>query len=201
MSIGAALTADIVNSTILSPRLHQTLISSISSILKPSKLEFYRGDSFQALIVKPEGALKEALQVRLAAKKIGIAHDVRISIGIGEVRAGLKNLSISNDEAFVISGRNFDQLAKTNSRLIISCSDNAVNHGLRTISYFVDYLFKDLSTRQAEVFSELLKDHTQTEVSQILKKSQSTISKHVQAGGWNELLKILDEYQNLISII
>jgi hypothetical protein len=201
MALSAAITADIVNSTLLSPLLHKRLLDSISTILKSFKFEFYRGDSFQVYIKDPKEALHTALQLRTAARKITFIHDVRISIGIGEINPGLKKLSTSTDEAFVLSGRSFDTLATTHSQLIITSSNETVNHGLKTISYFVDYLFKNLSEKQSEVIFELLADNTQLKAAKKLKKSISTINKHAQAGGWNELSQMLTEYENLISKI
>jgi hypothetical protein len=48
------------------------------------------------------------------------------------------------------------------------------------------------------VFLELLDDNTQKKTARKLKKSPSTINKHLQSGGWHELVKIISAYGKII---
>src|ERR1044072_1713437 len=102
--LGAIITADIVNSTSLSAKQGKKLIDNLSGILKPYIHEFYRGDSFQVYVQKPEETLKVILQIRLAAKKIPFkSHssrcDVRASIGIANVGSSpIKNLKFTGTD-------------------------------------------------------------------------------------------------------
>lgn len=199
MSKSAIITADIVNSTNLGPALEKRLKEQITEAIKPNKLEFYRGDSFQALVKKPGEALSIALRTRAIARTISSSHDVRASIGIGFVSPNTKKLSAANDEAFIYSGRAFDIISKTDKRLIIHSKNEIANHGFQVICSFADFLFRPLTEKQAEVFSVLLSNKTQLETARMLKKSQSTINKHVQSAGWHELLGILHEYEELVA--
>jgi hypothetical protein len=133
MSIAAVITADIVNSTLLSVKEQRKLLLKIETILTSHKFEFYRGDSFQVIVKNPEQALTLALQVRMAARVIGARYDVRISIGIGSIQSRAKKISLSTGEAFTLSGRAFDSLSKSDSRLSIQLADD--NPGLRVICY------------------------------------------------------------------
>src|SRR5689334_14155769 len=127
MTLKAAITADIVNSTKLPASAEKKLKTALSAILEPHKYEFYRGDSFQVFLKSPEDALLVALQIRSAAMKIpsetsNSLIDVRASIGIGQVNLPVKTLMTAAGEAFVLSGRAFDQM-KNGERLVITCNE------------------------------------------------------------------------------
>jgi hypothetical protein len=201
MAVNAVITADIVNSTLLPPRMEKKLVEEITAVLADNKFEFYRGDSFQALIKDPAEALTLVLRSRTAARKISPIHDVRASIGIGNVQGGIRKLNMATDEAFVFSGRAFDTLAASDRKLVIFSKNKVANHGLQAISLFIDFLFRKLTEKQAEVLFVLLSDKTQLEVAKRLRKSQSTINKHAQAAGWHEIVQILDEYEELVAKI
>src|ERR1043165_56861 len=111
----AVITADIVNSTRLKKMEEKTLLANLSFLLKPYKFEFYRGDSFQVYVSDPKQALKVALQARAAAKRLSSGFsspfaDVRASIGIGDISGPVRDLKTAKGEAFVISGRVFDEM-------------------------------------------------------------------------------------------
>jgi len=201
MGTGAVITADIVNSTQFTADEEKKFKYRLNTILKPYRVEFYRGDSFQVFIKDAGPALRTVLAIRIEARKISPRYDVRCSIGIGKINPQIKKLSTATAPAFVLSGRAFDILNSTGQRLAISTENNTINHGLSVISYFVDYLMQHLTEKQAEVIGELLQDNTQTIAARKLKKSPSTINKHAQAAGWDEILKLLEEYDQLISIL
>ncbi|HEX5026135.1 MAG TPA: hypothetical protein VFV68_12725 [Agriterribacter sp.] len=198
MPLAAVITADIVNSTLPAPRQGKNLVAQLSAVLKNYLFEFYRGDSFQVYIKDVSEALKLAFQLRTEARKLSTIYDVRISIGIGKVTAPVKVLRTANSEAFVLSGRMFDQL-KDDQRLCIQSADESANTAFRVMGYFADYLVKRLTAKQAEVVFELLKEQSQTEVAKKLKRKQSTVNKHAQSAGWTEIEKILKEYNKVIT--
>ncbi len=201
MAISAILTADIVNSTLFSPAEEKRFRSRLDTILKPFRFEFYRGDSFQVFIREPEEALQTVLAIRAEVRKMSIQYDVRCSIGLGEVNSRINKLSTATDAAFVRSGRSFDNLSNTGQRLAIFSGQETADRGLAVISYFIDYLVQRWTEKQAEVIGELLQDNTQTKAARKLRKSLSTINKHAQAAGWNEIQKLLEEYHQIISIL
>ena len=127
------------------------------------------------------------------------AADVRISIGIGLVKAPVKTLSNAKGEAFVLSGRSFDEIAKTNTRLAISTSNALAHEGLQVIADYINAIFKVMTSKQATVIFELLKGQTQQVVADKLKKSKSTIHQHVSSGRWAEIEKLLQQYQNIVN--
>ena len=200
----AVITADIVNSTRLKKAEEKMLTSNLSFILKSYKFEFYRGDSFQAYIPDPKQALKVVLQVRAAAKRLSSGFsspftDIRASIGIGNITEPVKDLKTAKGEAFLISGRAFDEMSKTGKRLKIQSANEAMNLGLKIIANYADSLFSQLTTKQAAVVFELLMDHNQVETAKRLKKSQPTINKHAQSARWVEINNLIDDYQLFIT--
>jgi hypothetical protein len=202
----AVITADIVNYTKLLSVDQKELLKVISSLARPNKLEFYRGDSFQVYLKHPHDALKLLLKMRTAAKRINHGSmmpvaDIRASIGIGTVKEPIRTLKTATGEAFILSGRNFDVIVNSEQRLIIQSNQDSIAPALKLIAYFVDYLMMRLTSKQAEVVFELLNSHTQIEVARILDKSQATISQHLQSAGWMEMEKLLDEFEKLISEI
>lgn len=206
MNLSAVITADIVNSTKLSKAEHKKLMKGLEVILQDQQHEFFRGDSFQVLFKSPGEALKILLQARTLAMKLSGSSmpvaDIRASIGIGHTKFPVKNFQTASGDVFILSGRAFDKMTKE-ERLTIVCEEKnkAINLGLKLISHFIDYLFQRLTFKQAVVLYELLLDRTQVDAAKKLKKSQPTVHKHSQAAGWNEIEKLLKEYQNLIALI
>jgi hypothetical protein len=201
MPVGAVITADIVNSSSLPSAASRKLWMKFTELLDKHTHEFFRGDSFQVVVKHPAEALRLALLCRCEARKISDKSDLRIAIGIGSIRPRLKKLNTATDEAFVISGRTFDSLEKDGARLAISSPDAKANHGFHVMALFIDYLFRNLTGKQATVMAELLKGHTQKQVAGHLRKSPSTIHKHTLSIGWQELQTVLKEYDGLTELM
>jgi hypothetical protein len=204
MPLVAVITADIVNSTRLKKAEEKILINELSAILKSYKFEFYRGDSFQAYIPDPKEALKVVLQARAAAKRLSSGFsspfaDIRASIGIGDITAQLRDLKTAKGEAFLLSGRTFDEMSKSGKRLKIQSANDTINLGLKIIANYADSLFSQLTSKQAAVVFELLTDHNQVETARRLKKSQPTINKHAQSARWMEINNLIEDYQLYIN--
>lgn len=205
MRLKAVITADIVNSTLLTNVQNSKLVSTIVEILQPHKFEFYRGDSFQVYLNNLEDALEIVLKTRLAARmftlKVGSKYnaDVRAGIGIGRARSNIKSLNIATDEVFVLSGRSLDEINKSDRRLIISTTDETANTFFRVLAYYIDHIFAQLTTKQAEVLFLLLSNNNQTEIAKKLKKSQATINKQLRAAHWPEIEKLLMEFKFAIT--
>ena len=75
--------------------------------------------------------------------------------------------------------------------------DEKINGVLEVTALFVDYIFREMTGKQARVLSLLLQGDTQAAAAKKIRKSQSTISKHVQSAGWTELSKLLSIYCQL----
>ncbi len=197
MPVAAVITADIVNSTVAGAGMGKKLIRKLDVVLENYKTEYYRGDSFQVYIQHPPDALSLVYQLRTTARKLSEIYDIRISIGIGQVTGRERDLRTAGSEAFILSGRLFDQLKDTQYLGIQSAYETA-NIALGVIAQFSDYLLKKFTSKQAEVILELLKGQTQATIAKKLKKQQSTIHKHIHSAGWPEMEKLLYEYRQLL---
>ncbi|MEO6220751.1 MAG: hypothetical protein ABIO81_10015 [Ginsengibacter sp.] len=198
----AVLTGDIVNSTRLALGKEKALVKLLEQVLQPYKYEFYRGDSFQVLIKDAGDSLRIALLCRTGAISITENKaDVKISIGLGEISERIKTLGSAKSEAFIISGRAFDELEKTNERLVISTVNNTANLSFQIIADYINSIYSRMTSKQAKVIFELLKGGLQQDIVRRLKKSKSTISQHASSGRWAEVEKILKQYELLVKTI
>ena len=204
MTAQAVLTGDIVNSTQLNAAKEKKLTNILINLFVDHKMEFFRGDSFQAYIKEPKEALKLALLSRAAAISLfkdekNMMSDVRISIGIGKVVTPVRTLKTAKGEAFLLSGRQFDEIAKSNQRLAISISSPVANEGLQVIADYLNAIFDVMTGKQAEVIFELLKGEMQKVVAKKFKKTKSTIHQRITSGRWPEIEKLLQRYENIIN--
>jgi hypothetical protein len=208
MAIQAVLTGDIVNSTKLTAAKEAKLSSTLIDLFVDyySKFEFYRGDSFQAYVKKPQNALRLALLSRSAAIRLFkedklVLSDIRISIGIGEVTTPVRSLKTAKGEAFILSGRKLDEIMKNHQRLAITTPNPLANEGLQVIADYLNAIFDVMTGKQAEVIFELLKGEMQKVVAKKFKKTKSTIHQRITAGRWPEIEKLLQQYENIINQI
>jgi len=204
MAMRAVLTGDIVNSTLLGKAAEKKLLHLMQQLFRDHKLEFYRGDSFQALLQQPATALRLSLLCRSAAISLQEAQppvlsDFRISIGIGEVISPVRTLKTAKGQAFVLSGRALDEITKTNSRLAITTGNELANEGLQVIADYLNSIFRAMTGKQAEVIFRLLKGETQQAVARTLKKTKSTIHQRVISGRWPEIEKLLFQFEKIIT--
>ena len=201
------LTADIVNSSLLSSKELDILVFNIKNEMKKvnAKHSFYRGDSFHALCNVTD-SFELALKIRLYAIQLTSSPqtsgvDVRLALGIGTVNEPVSNMSTASGEAFTLSGRELDQISSSNTRLSIRCRDEKLDTAFAAISLLTDFIVKGLSPKQAEVILGLMSGATQMEIAYGLKKSQSTVNKLAQAANWNELEKSILLFKKLTSMI
>ena len=204
MAIRAILTGDIVNSTRIAKANERRLLKNLQQVLAAHLFEFYRGDSLQVYIKEPTQALQMALLCRTAVMSITqnekvASSDVRISIGIGQVNNSVKSLGNAKGEAFILSGRAFDEKLHTDTGLVISTANPLANAGLQVIADYINAIFKVMTSKQAAVVFELLKGETQQQVAAKMKKSKSTINQRVKAGRWPEIEKLLTQYEIIIN--
>lgn len=204
MAIRAVLTGDIVNSTRIGRANERKLLKNLQQVLAAHLFEFYRGDSLQVYIKVPTQALQMALLCRTVGMSITqdekvASSDVRVSIGIGQVNTSVKSLGNAKGEAFVLSGRAFDEKLHADTGLVISTANPLANAGLQVIADYINAIFKVMTSKQAAVIFQLLKGETQQQVATKMKKSKSTINQRVKAGRWPEIEKLLKQYENIIN--
>jgi hypothetical protein len=195
------LTGDIINSRDSEP-------SEWLSILKkelnkygetPKTWEIFRGDSFQLEVDYLE-ALKAAYLIKAAIKQ-NSSLDVRIAIGIGNKSHNANTITEANGSAFVFSGQCFEDLKRKN--LAIETANRAFNNTLNIMIDLAALTTDSWTPTEAETFKTALENPklNQKELAKLLSKTQSNISAGLKRSGYDEILKLLDYYQqNIITL-
>lgn len=205
----AIVTGDIVQSSSLTAEQEAALLQQLHAITgKENKLEFYRGDSFQAYFPEAAQALDWTLRARAAARSIPAPDasmplsDIRASIGIGTVETPFQSLGTAKGSAFLLSGRQFDEMVKQEKRLGIFTGDEDRKTQLlyALIARYADGLFNELTSKQSEVIFEMLGHTTQQEISERLNKSQPTINRQLKAAKWQEIAQLLNDYKQVVTL-
>lgn len=204
MIYAAVITADLVNSTKLRPTLETQLVNTLKLELNSYETQFFRGDSFQVFVKDVHESLRVAMicrtiGIKFSDTKKDVPSDVRLSIGIGKVQSPVRSLGSAKGEAFLLSGRALDQLQHTSSRFSISINNNLVQLALNVVADYVDAIFLKMTAKQAEVLMQLLKNKSQREIAQQLKKSGSTINQRVTSARWDEIQKLLVHFDKIIN--
>ncbi len=191
----AVLTGDIKNST-----EHKT--SEWLPLLKqaldrfgnePSEWEIYRGDSFQ-LQTEPEQALEAAVYIKACLKQVR-QMDVRIAIGLGEKTYDAEKITESNGEAFVYSGKGFENLKKQNLAIKTSNAsfDGHINLLLELALLTMDNWTPAISKTVKSAIEN--PEMNQRELASLLGKSQGNISEELKKAGFDEVQKMIEFYK------
>ena len=64
---------------------------------------------------------------------------------------------------------------------------------------YLDAIYREMTAKQAAAIVWLLEGMTQQEAALKLNKSKSTVSQLVAAGSWNEIERILQQFETLIN--
>lgn len=205
----AVLTGDIVKSTRMdAAELHRVRdavsaaadraasFSESSPALAPS--EFFRGDSWQAIIPNDFFALRAALFIRSVA--IATGADTRVAIGVGQIDdLSAERVSLSTGEAFLRSGRCLDEMKRSQFLALsdVRYSDGAapwVQASLR----LCDELVGRWTPRQAEFLEHVLDNprHRSHEAIAVeCGTTQQVVSRSLSAAGWRAIEQLLVTYE------
>jgi len=213
--ISAVLTGDIVGySRTGEPerqRMLRALKSSLESLnrLLPGrarvKFQIYRGDSFQAAILKPELALRAAILIRAGLRhriqpsRRRQAPDCRIAIGIGTIDSlPTSAVSEGDGEAFRRSGPVLDRM-KGNRRLRVESPWPEIDSELNTELALVDVVAGRWSPQQAEAVIAQLHGITQADAARTMGISQPAIVSRLKVAGGAAIEELCERFEYLVS--
>lgn len=172
-----------------------------------STFEIFRGDSFQAVLRKPELSLIVSILIRarLRSENVNIPvkmknWDARLAIGIGNIEFSTDKTVESDGQAFLFSGRDLDNMKISGERFRIQTPWDEVNAEMKVSLTFADSVISRWSKYQAQVFYYyLLQNEKQIELAERIKISQPAIHKRLTSGNVDciDLLRI--RFENLIS--
>jgi len=212
----AVLTGDVINSSNLASKERKKLpsvllqtsvyIRNVLSHYNPSKIDIFRGDSWQLIVKESEISLKVAIMLR-AYFKIQMQNptlDTRVSIGIGTVDFLTKNnISTSDGDAFRLSGRMLETMHKEYC-IGVSLSkqlDDYTSKSLDVICKLIDYHIRNWSIQQARAVLGALNSFTQKEIAKNIFKSsitQQAVADHLRNSGWSYIKLALQFYEKSV---
>ncbi|GHS98717.1 hypothetical protein FACS189421_07800 [Bacteroidia bacterium] len=226
MNNKATISADIVSSTSLSVKQRLGLEKSLNRLLGELKLTFgsdvffgrlIKGDYIECVLEKPELALRVALLIKSYVKSLDVKADkkagqdlkdfkeygIRIAIGVGELSIWNKKKGIIDGEAIYLSGRAINEMTaidkKIKKTLIFKSNNEDWNDTFLPVFNFLDVLFAKYKRAQSEIVFYKLLNKSEKEITEILKKGQSTINQHSTATGWYAVESAVEYFEKTIN--
>lgn len=165
-------------------------------------VDVFAGDSWQMLVASPTPALRIGLCMRALLKADPELPDAdsRIAIGIGGAEfIDHENLSVSQGEAFRLSGEALERLRDDGLRLAVALPERLrrrsnqldVQATIDTMMVLVDSLCRDWTAHQASVVARALMGRTQVSTADELSITQPAVSQALSAAKWHELEAVL----------
>ncbi len=195
------ITGDIVGSSKLNALKRKKLqvkvdafAKKITASLPDFKMEQFRGDSLQCILVKNKVAgLRTAVSLYcfLAADEFKI----RQSVGVGDISFAGTNIVTSDGTAFRLSGENIDELKKRGELINIAFANNDDNEEWKVHSASLNFLLDRLSGPQAEALYLQLQNARQEEIAKALDIKQPSVHQRLRAAGWPVINRILQRFE------
>lgn len=185
------ITGDIVGSR----KIKDSWLLSLKTALKVvsdqnSKWEIYRGDSFQ-VEVEPENAIRAAAYLK-ASIRVNKPADVRMGIGIGDIKNKRKKLSESSGDAFVNSGAAFDSLKQAKVNLAIKTDSADFDDEINVLIKLSLISMDSWGVVAAEMVKLALENNNllQSELAAISGRTQSSVSEALKRAHYTEIMEM-----------
>ncbi|MCL1933015.1 MAG: SatD family protein [Candidatus Azobacteroides sp.] len=222
----ATISSDIVSSTSLNVEQRLILERELVKLLRilkqnlGSKAFFGRlikGDYIECVLDNPKLALRVALIIKSFVKSLNIQvnkktnkkiqdfkeYGIRIAVGVGELSILNKKKGIIDGEAIYLSGRAINEMTSSDKKirdtLVFRSGRENWNDAFTPLFSLLDVLFAESTRAQSEIVFYKLLDKSEKEISEILKKSQSTINQHSTAVGWYAVDRAVKYFENQIN--
>ena len=194
------ITGDIIGSRKIKDSWLLSLKNALKVVSKQNnKWEIYRGDSFQ-VEVETENAIKTAAYLK-ACIRINKPADVRMGIGIGDIKSKRKKLSESSGDAFVNSGAAFDSLKQAKVNLAIKTDfldfDEEINVMIKLSLIAMD----SWGIVAAEMVKLALEHENvlQSELAVLSGRTQSLVSEALKRARYSELMEMDKLYRKKLN--
>lgn len=202
------ITADIIGSTSIEadargelPELINQLTDELQEVSQ-IQVEIFRGDSFQVMVQDVEKTPLVAVLLRAGLRKSELRSktkilDARMAIGIGKVSYINEKITLSDGEAFILSGREFDELGKRKLSILTPSED--VNAELRVETAFLDDVISHWTRQQSEcIYNALLTNAKQYQLASDDNTSRQNVGKKLSAAKERLVRMYLDRVSFLI---
>ncbi|MGM9475863.1 SatD family protein [Pedobacter sp. GSP4] len=194
------ITGDIVGSR----KIKDSWLLSLKNALKTvsgqsNKWEIYRGDSFQ-VEVEPENAIRAAAYLK-ACIRINKPADVRMGIGIGDIKTKRKKLSESSGDAFINSGAAFDGLKQAKLNLAIKTGSADFDEEINVLIKLALITMDSWGVVAAEMVKYTLENENvlQSELAAISGRTQSSVSEALKRAHFTEIMEMDKLYRKKLN--
>ncbi len=166
---------------------------------KKKKWEIYRGDSFQVELSVSD-ALLSAIYIKACIKVMKKA-DVRIGVGVGKKGIIVNKVTEANGEAFVNSGKVFDDLKLTKATMAFETLWLAFNDEINLYLKLALIAMDNWSPVLAEMVKYVLenKDSKQDKIAELSGRSQSSVSEALNRAYYSEIVKLEERYRSRVA--
>lgn len=194
----AVITGDIINSTKVDPKIWLPILKDAlnKNGSSPTQWEIYRGDSFQLFIKDPYEALTIAIQIKAAIKTIKTL-DVRMAIGLGNIKHNSSKITESNGTAFIYSGERFESLKKEKLNLALKSDwpqfDTDINLFIKLALLIMDNWTESAAEMIKTTFEN--PDKLQSELGTIIGIKQNAVSSRLKRAAFEEISEMIRVYQ------
>ena len=195
------ITGDIVGSR----KIKDSWLLSLKNALKVvsdqnnTRWEIFRGDSFQVQ-VEPENAIRTAAYLK-ACIRLNKPADVRMGIGIGEVKSKRKKLSESSGDAFVNSGAAFDSLKQAKVNLAIKTDSADFDEEINVLIKLSLIAMDSWGIVAAEMVKLALENENrlQSELAALSGRTQPLVSGALKRANYSELMEMDKLYRKKLN--
>ncbi|WP_137112261.1 SatD family protein [Rhodobacter sp. SY28-1] len=198
MSDAAVLTGDLIGSRKSGQQATDRALAAIADTAGQFAAPFtrYRGDGWQALLVRPELALRFALIVtaRLRAQNAPLT---RFGIGIAEIATDrAPSLGAETGNAFVLSGETLDQMPRR-AEFAIASTTRQLGAITSAAARLADQVARKWTPQQAEamVMALALDEPSGLSIAQSLGISPAAASYRLQGANWWDIKAVVSAFE------
>jgi hypothetical protein len=194
------ITGDIVGSRKVKDSWLASLKTALKSISEQgSKWEIYRGDSFQVEVI-PENVIRAAAYLK-ACIRVNKPADVRMGIGIGDVKNQRKKISESSGDAFINSGIAFDSLKQAKVNLTIKTISAEFDEEINVLIKLSLIAMDSWGVVAAEMVKLALENENllQSELAAISGRTQSSVSEALKRAHFSEIMEMDKLYRKKLN--
>lgn len=200
----AIITGDIIDSQQVADGPEKWLIP-LKKLFKsfgdtPEVWEIYRGDSFQ-IETDPADGLRVAILIKAVIKKIEYKHlDVRLAIGIGDVKFKRNRVAESTGDAFIFSGKLLDNLKDQKVHLGIKSKWPDFDDNFNVMLKLALVIMNGWSNNSAEVAELMFREPmiTQQQMAKRLGIAQSSVNERIKRAALYEIIEFEHYYKKRI---
>ena len=208
------ITGDVIESSKLAPasrkRLHRamtTMSRRLENAFEPDifgPVEIFGGDSWQAVLDRPELVLRAALFYRAGVRAAMESRtpDLRIAMAVGRIDfIPGQRVSEGDGPAFRLSGRALDAIGR-GSGMRFRFPDLPQERSLDTVVRLVDALASRWSDKQALAMTGALQGWQQDKIAKTCWPrpiSQQAVQQHLERAAWHSIAGALDFVEHTLA--